>query len=72
MIPTRRHAAKSQNQESGGRLKPAMIARIPPLMEKDLGIAPFLPTRLELVDGKKLQQWLNMLVNQPYGIEPEK
>ena len=33
----------------------------PPLMEKDPSIAPFLPTRLELVDGKRLQQWLNEL-----------
>jgi restriction system protein len=33
----------------------------PPLMEKDPGIAPFLPTRLELVNGKRLQQWLKEL-----------
>ena len=36
----------------------------PPLMENDPGIAPFLPTRLELVDGKRLQQWLNELRNK--------
>jgi restriction system protein len=36
----------------------------PPLMEKDLGIAPFLSTRLELVNGKRLQQWLNELSNK--------
>jgi restriction system protein len=35
----------------------------PPLMENDPSIAPFLPTRLELVDGKSLQQWLNELSN---------
>ena len=36
----------------------------PPLMENDPGIAPFLPTRLELVNGKRLQQWLNELSKQ--------
>ena len=36
----------------------------PPLMENDPSIAPFLPTRLELVDGKRLQQWLNELSNK--------
>jgi restriction system protein len=33
----------------------------PPLIESDVNIAPFLPTRLELVNGPKLQQWLNDL-----------
>jgi restriction system protein len=33
----------------------------PPLMENDPGIAPFLPTRLELVNGKRLQEWLKAL-----------
>ena len=36
----------------------------PPLMEKDPGIAPFLPTRLELVNGEKLQQWLTELADK--------
>jgi restriction system protein len=36
----------------------------PPLMEKDPGIAPFLPTRLELVNGGRLQQWLMELANK--------
>jgi restriction system protein len=36
----------------------------PPRIEKDPHIATFLPTRLELVNGKRLQQWLNELVNQ--------
>ena len=30
----------------------------PPRIESDPFIAPFLPTRLELVDGAKLQKWL--------------
>jgi restriction system protein len=30
----------------------------PPLIESDRLIAPLLPTRLELVSGAKLQQWL--------------
>jgi restriction system protein len=33
----------------------------PPLLENDPGITPFLPTRLELVNGKRLQQWLKEL-----------
>jgi len=35
----------------------------PPLIEFDIDIAPFLPTRLELVNGAKLQQWLKDLSN---------
>ena len=35
----------------------------PPQMENDPSIAPFLPTRLELVDGKTLQQWLKELIS---------
>jgi restriction system protein len=30
----------------------------PPLIEKDPFIEPFVPTRLELVNGKQLQKWL--------------
>ena len=30
----------------------------PPLIEKDPFIAPFLPTRLELLNGERLQTWL--------------
>jgi restriction system protein len=33
----------------------------PPLVHKDPYISPFLPTRLELVNGEKLQQWLTKL-----------
>ena len=33
----------------------------PPLIESDINIAPFLPTRLELVNGAKLQKWLTDL-----------
>ncbi len=33
----------------------------PPLIEKDPLIAPLLPTRIELVNGIKLQQWLRDL-----------
>ncbi len=33
----------------------------PPRIESDINIAPFLPTRLELVNGAKLQQWLSDL-----------
>ena len=40
----------------------------PPLMEKDPSIAPFLPTRLELVDGKRLQQWLNELSDKSRNV----
>ena len=37
----------------------------PPLVEKDPFIAPFMPTRLELMDGEKLQQWLKDLTKVP-------
>ena len=40
----------------------------PPLMENDPSIAPFLPTRLELVDGKRLQQWLNELSDKSRNV----
>jgi restriction system protein len=33
----------------------------PPLIAKDPYIAPFLPTRLELVNGANLQKWLTEL-----------
>jgi restriction system protein len=36
----------------------------PPRIESDINIKPFLPTRLELIDGIKLQQWLKDL-SQP-------
>lgn len=32
-----------------------------PMIEKDPSIAPFLPTRLELMDGNDLQSWLKTL-----------
>jgi restriction system protein len=31
----------------------------PPRIESDVNIAPFLPTRLELVNGTRLRQWLS-------------
>ena len=33
----------------------------PPMVHKDPSIAPFMPTRLELMNGKQLQQWLGTL-----------
>lgn len=33
----------------------------PPRIESDINIKPFLPTRLELVNGKQLQKWLENL-----------
>jgi restriction system protein len=33
----------------------------PPLIASDPLIAPFLPTRIELINGAKLQQWLTDL-----------
>jgi restriction system protein len=35
----------------------------PPRIETDINIAPFLPTRLELVNGPRLQEWLRNLAN---------
>jgi restriction system protein len=37
----------------------ATTSGFPPNVEKDPYIAPFLPTRLELVNGQQLQSWLN-------------
>jgi restriction system protein len=36
----------------------------PPRIEADMNIAPFLPTRIELVNGEKLQQWLTDLAKR--------
>jgi restriction system protein len=36
----------------------------PPLIEKDELIAPLLPTRLELINGAKLQKWLTSIRGQ--------
>jgi restriction system protein len=33
----------------------------PPRIESDINVKPFLPTRLELVNGKQLQKWLENL-----------
>jgi len=36
----------------------------PPRIESDINIAPFLPTRLELVNGASLQRWLTDLAKK--------
>jgi restriction system protein len=43
----------------------ATTSNFPPLIERDPFISPFLPTRLELMNGEGLRAWLLELVRKP-------
>jgi len=43
----------------------ATTSDFPPNLEKDPFIRPFLPTRLELLNGKGLNDWLSSLIDNP-------
>jgi restriction system protein len=53
------HVVAADQRASKGIL--TTTSDFPPKITEDPGIAPFLPTRLELVNGKQLQQWLGSL-----------